>query len=98
MLKISVIENKTQRRVVLEGKLAAPWTAEFRNVAEKALKDLAGRELAIDVRNLTAIAEDGKTALQELMRAGVRFVCCGVFTRHVLKQLARTAPQEEKKA
>jgi len=98
MLKISVIDTKTQCRMVLEGKLIAPWTTEFRSAAENAVRDLAGRELLIDVKNLTAIGEDGKAALQQLMRPGVRFVCCGVFTRHVLKQLARVTPQKEKKA
>lgn len=97
MLKISMIETKAQRRMVLEGKLVAPWTAELVSAAAKAVSDLAGRELLIDVKNLTAIGEDGKAALQELMRRGARFICCGVFTRQVLKQLARNTPQKEMK-
>ena len=97
VLKISVIESKTQYRMVLEGKLIAPWSAELRSAGEKAVRGLAGRELLIDVKNLTAIGEDGKAALLELMRHGVRFVCCGVFTRKVLKQLARNASQKESK-
>jgi hypothetical protein len=97
VLKISVIATKTQYRMVLEGKLIAPWTAELSYASEKAARELAGRELVVDVKNLTTIGEDGKAALIELMRQGARFVCCGVFTRQVLRQLARKANSKEMK-
>lgn len=97
MLKISVIATKTQYRMVLEGKLIAPWTAELIRAREKAAQELAGRELVVDVKNLTTIGEDGKAALIELMRQGARFLCCGVFTRQVLRQLARIATSKEMK-
>ena len=64
MLKISVIESKAQYRMVLEGKLIAPWTAEFTSAGARAVQDLAGRRFLIDVKNVTAIGEDGKAALQ----------------------------------
>ncbi len=91
MLKISVIDTKTQRRLVLEGCLIAPWTSELRNVAQKVAAELGDRELVVDVRNLTTIREDGEAALLELMKQGARFLSLGMFTRHVLKRLARTA-------
>lgn len=97
MLKISVFETKTQYRMVLEGKLIAPWTAELSGAHEQAARELAGRELVVDVKSLTAIGEDGKAALLALMRQGARFLCCGVFTRHVLRQLARNATPKEMK-
>ena len=97
MLKISINESKTQYRMVLEGKLVAPWTATFTNAGERALQDLAGRRFVIDVKNVTAIGEDGKAALQELMLEGASFICCGMFTRQVLKEIARHAMQKERK-
>jgi hypothetical protein len=51
----------------------------------------------IDVKNVTAIGEDGKAALQELMLEGASFICCGMFTRQVLKEIARHAMQKERK-
>jgi hypothetical protein len=95
VLRISVIEGKTQRQRVLEGKLIAPWSAEFRIAGQRAAKELFGRELVIDLKGLTAIDDDGKTALDELMSRGARFVHCGLFTRRVLKQLARDARERE---
>ncbi len=91
MLKISTIEGDTKRRLIVEGKLVGPWVAELRNACEKAHTNLFQRKLVIDMRHVTAISQEGENVLFELMQKGVKFRCCGVFTKHVLKQVARRA-------
>jgi len=91
MLKISTVEIRNQRRLVLEGKLIWPWTTELRRVCEHAWKNLEGRELVVDLKNLTVISQEGENLLVALMNEGVKFRCCGVFTRQLLRQLARRA-------
>ena len=91
MLRISIIELRNERRLVLEGKLIAPWTAELRSTCEKARQNLKGRELVVDLRNLTVISPEGEHLLVALMSEGVKFRCCGVFTRQLLRELARRA-------
>jgi anti-anti-sigma regulatory factor len=88
MLRISIVERRNQRRLVLEGKLVAPWAHELKPAYQEASADLNDRELVIDVKGLTAISEDGENVLLELMKAGACFRCAGVFTKHVLKRLA----------
>jgi hypothetical protein len=94
MLKISIVENRTQRRLVLEGKLIAPWVAELKPACEKAKADLGDRDLVVEVKNLTAINQAGENVLLELMREGVKFRGCGVFTKHLLKELTRRVEQQ----
>ena len=89
MFKISVLESRTQRTLVLEGKLVAPWAAELRTACEKARADLLERELVVDIKHLTAISQEGENLLFELMKAGLKFRSAGVFTKHVLTQLNR---------
>jgi len=89
MFRISVIDTRAQRRLVLEGKLIAPWTSELQSVWKSAGEDLRGRKLVIDLTNVTVIGPDGESTLFELMRNGARFSCGGVLTKHVLKRLAR---------
>jgi len=89
MLKISIHDTPSHRRLVIEGKLIAPWAAELGKVWREATADPNGRELVIDVKGLTAITEDGENVLLELMKEGARFRSAGVFTKHVLKRLAR---------
>jgi hypothetical protein len=91
MLKISIIEGDTQRRLIVEGKLVGPWAAELRGACEKANTDLFKRGLVIDMRHVTAISQEGENVLLELIQKGIKFRCRGVFTKHVLKQVARRA-------
>ena len=89
MLKISILEEKKQRRLVVEGKLIAPWSDELKAVCERAGSGLNGRELVIDLQNLTTISRQGEELLLELMKQGARCRGCGVFTNEILKQVAR---------
>jgi len=88
MLKISIIESKTRRRLVLEGKLVAPWTDEMRSLCHST-SNPDDRELIIDVRGLTVISKDGEDVLLFLIVHGAKFRGSDVFTKQVLKQLAR---------
>jgi anti-anti-sigma regulatory factor len=89
MFRISTIETNGQRRLVLEGKLVPPWTAEVENAWKRAGEQLEGRKLIIDLTNVTLISSDGENTLYRLMQDGAQFTCGDVLTKHVLKQLAR---------
>ena len=89
MLRISIVERTNQRRLVLEGKLVAPWARELKPAYKEASAELNGRELVIDVKGLTAISEDGENVLFELTKEGASFRRPGVFTKHILKRLVR---------
>jgi hypothetical protein len=91
MLKISIIEGHTRRRLIVEGKLVGPWAAELRGACEQANADLFGRTLVIEMQHVTAISQEGENVLFEMIQKGIKFRCRGVFTKHVLKQVARRA-------
>jgi hypothetical protein len=96
MIKISTFDGRTQRRLVLEGKLVGPWADELRPACEKAKTDLGDRKLVIEVKNLTCINQAGENVLLDLMNEGVKFRGCGVFTRQMLKQIARRVDKNHK--
>jgi hypothetical protein len=91
MLKISLIDSPRQRRLVVEGKLLAPWAAELRNACREARADLRGRELVIEMKHVTTISQEGENVILELINSGIRLRCQGVFTKHVVKELTRRA-------
>lgn len=91
MLKISLVDSARRRRLIVEGKLIAPWVAELRNTSQEARADLRGRELVIEMKHISTISQEGENVLLELINAGTRFRGHGVFTKHVLKQLTRRA-------
>jgi hypothetical protein len=89
MFKISIVDTRTQRRLVVEGKLSEPWTDELRSTWRNASRDLEGRRVVIDLSSLTVISREGEDAIFDLMKQGAKFSCSGILTRHVLKGLAR---------
>jgi hypothetical protein len=91
MLKISLINSARQRRLIVEGKLTAPWAAELRNACQEARADLRGRELVIEMKHVTTISQEGENVILELINGGIRFRCSGMFTKHLLKDLTRRA-------
>jgi len=93
-MKISLVDGPTQRRLIVEGKLVTPWAAELGSACENARVDLRGRELVVEMKHVTTISQEGEKVIVELINAGVKFRCRGVFTRHVLKQLTRRANRE----
>ncbi|HVM91319.1 MAG TPA: hypothetical protein VMT67_00835 [Terriglobales bacterium] len=89
MFRISIKETHGQRRLVLQGKLIPPWTAEVESAWRHAAEELRGRKLVIDLKDVTVISPDGEDTLFRLMREGAHFTCCGVLTKHMLQRLAR---------
>ena len=88
MLKITIADAIKHRRLTVEGKLVGPWAARLKDACEVARAELHGRELVIEMKNLTAISQEGENTLLQLMKEGVKFRADGVFTKHVLRQLA----------
>ena len=98
MLKISTIESSSQCRLVLEGKLIAPWAGELRTTCERARLELQGRKLVVDLKYLISISQEGENVLLELMDNGVTLRGCGVFTKHILKELAQRKRRNNQEA
>jgi hypothetical protein len=91
MLKISLIDRNRHRRLIVEGKLIAPWAAELKSACENARADLRGRELVIEMKHITMISQESEDLILGLIKSGIRFRCSGVFTKHVVKELTRRA-------
>jgi endonuclease III-like uncharacterized protein len=97
MLKITVVEEQRRRRVIVEGKLIAPWTGELTSAYQRARTDLQDRELIVDLRSLTAIGPEGADVLLQFIREKVKLLY-GVYTKEVLRQLGLKARDNQREA
>jgi hypothetical protein len=88
ILKISLVEGPRRCRLIVAGKLIDSWVAEFSTACEQALADLHGRELIVDLKDVSSISPEAERILMQLMRKKVKFQG-GVFMKEVLRQLAR---------
>jgi len=89
MFKISIVETPGRSKLVLEGRLVSPWTAEVESAWKAAAQRLQGRRLVIDLSNVTVISREGEALLFQLMKDGAKFAGRGVLIRHLLRKLAR---------
>jgi hypothetical protein len=94
MFKISIADTASQRTLIVEGTLVGPWVPELRTTWRNADQELDGRQLVIDLSNLTVISHEGEDAIFDLMKRGAKFSHGGVLIKHVLRQLARRQQQE----
>jgi hypothetical protein len=88
MLKISLVDGQSQRKLIVEGTLVPPWACEFAIACEKAREDLEGRELVVDLIGLTRIGPEGEWVLLQLVNNKTKLQC-GVFVRELLRELVR---------
>jgi len=91
VLKISSVETRKERRLVLNGSLISPWTAELQTAYDRAKANLNGRELVINLNDITTISQEGENILISLMNKGTKIRCRGVFTKLMVRHLASRA-------
>jgi len=88
MLKITHSATFNEQRWVLCGQLAGPWVAELRSNWDKVRDPTRGRRYVIDLSDVTLIDESGERLLGELKEQRAEFVARGVYTKHLLENLA----------
>jgi len=89
MLKISIVDSGSERRLVLEGALIPLSVIDLRTAWLRACAGRHGRRIVLVFKNVTHISSEGEAALWELMNRGVRFSSGELPTGYALQQLIR---------
>lgn len=90
MLKITKIDTPAEQRIILEGRLTEPWTAELSSRWEQLRQARRERKFVVDLRGLTRIDGTGQIALAFMKREGAEFLARGVGMKHLLASLEST--------
>jgi anti-anti-sigma regulatory factor len=91
MLKVSVLDSRTQRTLVVEGSLTAPWAPELESIWRQSLEAGGGRKIVIDLGHTTVIDARGKMVLIAMVREGADLIGKGVYTEYLVKSLVERA-------
>ncbi len=94
MFKMTVTDEDNERTLLVEGTLTGPFVEQLRSTCRRMYLAPLGRQLVLDVRNLSVISQEGENLLLELIAENVKLRCQGMFTRLVLNRLARRARRE----
>jgi hypothetical protein len=90
MLRITVHEDGGQCRLELAGKLGGPWIAETENVWLSAL--CSGKEIEVDIREVTGVDDAGRELLAAMHRAGTCFTAEGVAMTTLIEEITGKQP------
>jgi hypothetical protein len=95
MLKITLLNSGTHRRLILEGRLVLPWATELARKWSEVRDADHDLPLVVDVKDVTAIGQAGENILLAMMNEGARFFYGGLSNRIVLEQLARRCNRKD---
>ena len=90
MLRITVHQNGGQCRLELAGKLGGPWVAETENVWLSV--PCSGKEIEVDIREVTGVDDAGRELLAAMQRAGACFTAEGVAMTTLIEEIIGKQP------
>ena len=91
MLRITVDKNGSLCRLKLAGKLGGPWVPETEKAWRSAVCS-ATKQIEIDMKELTAVDDDGRELLAAMHAAGARLVAQGVEMIALVEEIAGKRP------
>jgi anti-anti-sigma regulatory factor len=87
MLKITRIDTVTEQRIILEGRLAAPWVADLPSHWQETRHAHPEREFIVDLNGVVRIDNAGERALALMKAEGAQFLARGIRMKHVVQEL-----------
>ena len=93
MLRITVDKSGSLCRLKLAGRLGGPWVPETEKAWRSALLCSTSKQIEIDMKELTAVDDDGRELLALMHQAGARLVAQGVEMTALVEELAGKQPQ-----
>ena len=90
MLRITLHQDGRQCRLELSGRFCGPWVAETENVWRST--PCSGKEIELDMREVTGIDDAGRELLIAMHEAGARFVVQGVAMTALIEEITGKQP------
>jgi hypothetical protein len=85
MLRITVDQDDTSCRLKLAGRLCGLWVAETKRVWRSST--CPGKQIEVDMRELTSIDDSGRELLSAMYQAGARLVVEGVWMKGLVEEI-----------
>ena len=92
MLRVTVVESRSELKIIVEGKLGATGISELESAWSEAKQARRGR-IVIDLSGMTSIDSSGQTALLGMICEGARLTARGAFNKYLAKDLMCKARQ-----
>jgi hypothetical protein len=90
MLRITMTEDASEQRWVLQGRLTASLLEELIESWRTSQDRWPTLKRVVDLDEVTCIDKDGEQVLVMMIRDGARFIANGLYTKHLLESLSHT--------
>jgi ABC-type transporter Mla MlaB component len=91
MLRITVKENASEQRWVLQGRLTKQSISELLSIWRVACDQASARDRIVDLNEVTVIDKSGEEVLSMMIGEGAKFVATGLYTKHLIEALHERA-------
>jgi hypothetical protein len=88
MLRITVTENTSEQRWVLQGRLTGSSIAELITNWRTNRRCTPTQSCVVDLNEVTSIDKDGEQVILMMIKDGAKFVASGLYTKHLLESLS----------
>ncbi len=91
MLKITVVKNGEEHRLIVEGKLTGPCIPALESAWNQVRQTAGSRPVLVDLSAVTLINSKGEDVLRVMVAGGARLAARGLYCEFVVKELMNEA-------
>ena len=95
MLKISILDKPSHRRLVVEGKLTEAWVSELESAWSQARQERRNGRIVVDLSDMNYVDPKGEAALMAVTAEGAWLTAKGIYSQYVVKQLIKRAQKAQ---
>ena len=89
MLRITIVDEPSEQRWVLQGRISGPWVAQLQANWKKSTAANGQVKRVVDLNSVTLVDLDGEKVLAAMMKDGAEFVASGVYMKHLVETLEK---------
>jgi hypothetical protein len=90
MLRITMTEDASEQRWVLQGRLTASLLEELEESWRTNRDRRPALKRIVDLDEVTCIDKDGEQILLMMIRDGATFIASGLYNKHLLESLSQS--------
>jgi hypothetical protein len=89
VLRITIIDEPSEQRWILQGRISGPWVAQLRSNWKKSTAANGQLKRIVDLNGVTLVDLKGEKVLSAMMKDGAEFVATGVYMKHLVETLEK---------
>jgi hypothetical protein len=90
-MRITVLDDKPEQRLMVEGKLTGPYIPELESAWNLVRRNARRQPIVVDIGGVTRIDANAEAALITMLAEGARLTARGCYLGYLVKQLTKRA-------